>query len=428
MAVGPSNKGSGKLKRTTIDPRIGGTKGDAGPAGKAGKSGLGTAGGARSRTKIDPRIGGQKGDAGFSGKAKGLSGFGKAFSVALAKGPNTAFTFGGKKYKAVKKHEMKGPSASRVEDKSISAASSVKGRPEGKNPPLKTYTVDGKKVSALNRQEALKKAGLNQIGAGAFGAARKKKPTNAGGQRLGQRKAGGIMKAKDGAAVKKQAKKMAGMDENFEKNAKKAFGKVKGTSAAYALAKAKASKDRMTGQDVKEAKKVVGKRTGGVMKAFLGNFAVKQGIKTLTKNQKETLMNMPDKQRQTILKRLKEAKAEKVPKLNKAKVIGTLGVIAGAGNALLKTGKKGKAKAKRKEDKVSQADIIGKGSKKGRMGGGMMKKYNQGGGMKKYNAGGFPDLSGDGKVTQKDILMGKGVVKKRGGGIAIKGNNFKGTF
>ena len=134
------------------------------------------------------------------------------------------------------------------------------------------------------------------------------------------------------------------------------------------------------------------------------------------------------KQRQTILKRLKEAKAEKVPKLNKAKVIGTLGVIAGAGNALLKTGKKGKAKAKRKEDKVSQADIIGKGSKKGRMGGGMMKKYNQGGGMKKYNAGGFPDLSGDGKVTQKDILMGKGVVKKRGGGIAIKGNNFKGTF
>ena len=36
MAVGPSNKGSGKLKRTTIDPRIGGTKGDAGFAGKAG--------------------------------------------------------------------------------------------------------------------------------------------------------------------------------------------------------------------------------------------------------------------------------------------------------------------------------------------------------------------------------------------------------
>lgn len=33
----------------------------------------------------------------------------------------------------------------------------------------------------------------------------------------------------------------------------------------------------------------------------------------------------------------------------------------------------------------------------------------------------FPDLSGDGKVTQKDILMGKGVVKKKAGGMAKKG-------
>jgi len=28
----------------------------------------------------------------------------------------------------------------------------------------------------------------------------------------------------------------------------------------------------------------------------------------------------------------------------------------------------------------------------------------------------FPDLSGDGKVTQKDILMGRGAVKKQRGG------------
>jgi|TARA_R100001460_G_C3497654_1_gene170027 hypothetical protein len=27
----------------------------------------------------------------------------------------------------------------------------------------------------------------------------------------------------------------------------------------------------------------------------------------------------------------------------------------------------------------------------------------------------FPDLSGDGKVTQKDILMGKGVIEARKG-------------
>ena len=54
-------------------------------------------------------------------------------------------------------------------------------------------------------------------------------------------------------------------------------------------------------------------------------------------------------------------------------------------------------------------------------------------GIKKVKAmeakkGGFPDLSGDGKITQKDILMGRGVIKKRGGGAAIKGMNFKGVL
>ena len=41
------------------------------------------------------------------------------------------------------------------------------------------------------------------------------------------------------------------------------------------------------------------------------------------------------------------------------------------------------------------------------MGGGMMKR-----GM--YKKGSFPDMSGDGKVTQKDILIAKGVIKKPG--------------
>ena len=39
--------------------------------------------------------------------------------------------------------------------------------------------------------------------------------------------------------------------------------------------------------------------------------------------------------------------------------------------------------------------------------------------MKKRNEddqGKFPDLSGDGEVTMKDILMGRGVLKKSGGG------------
>jgi hypothetical protein len=49
-----------------------------------------------------------------------------------------------------------------------------------------------------------------------------------------------------------------------------------------------------------------------------------------------------------------------------------------------------------------------KGGRVNKMGGGMMKRPM----MKK---GSFPDMSGDGKVTQKDILIAKGVIKKPGG-------------
>ena len=34
----------------------------------------------------------------------------------------------------------------------------------------------------------------------------------------------------------------------------------------------------------------------------------------------------------------------------------------------------------------------------------------------KFNKGGMPDLSGDGEVTQKDVLIGRGVIKKKAGG------------
>ena len=49
-------------------------------------------------------------------------------------------------------------------------------------------------------------------------------------------------------------------------------------------------------------------------------------------------------------------------------------------------------------------------------------------GLKK---GGFPDLSGDGKVTMKDILMGRGVIKKpkkkaMGGSMTLKKGKLKG--
>jgi len=50
-----------------------------------------------------------------------------------------------------------------------------------------------------------------------------------------------------------------------------------------------------------------------------------------------------------------------------------------------------------------------------------MMRPNMNMGMKKGGEAKFPDLSGDGEVTQKDILIGKGVIKKAGGGMAKKG-------
>jgi len=49
-----------------------------------------------------------------------------------------------------------------------------------------------------------------------------------------------------------------------------------------------------------------------------------------------------------------------------------------------------------------------KQTRKAAMGGGMMKR-----GM--YKKGSFPDMSGDGKITKKDILIARGVIKKPGG-------------
>ena len=51
-----------------------------------------------------------------------------------------------------------------------------------------------------------------------------------------------------------------------------------------------------------------------------------------------------------------------------------------------------------------------------KLGGKKLDKKAKGGSISKLKAGGFPDLSGDGKVTKKDVLMGRGVVKKANGG------------
>ena len=46
------------------------------------------------------------------------------------------------------------------------------------------------------------------------------------------------------------------------------------------------------------------------------------------------------------------------------------------------------------------------------------------GGIVAFSAGGFPDLSGDGKVTRKDILMGRGVVSKAEGGLLSEADSY----
>jgi len=40
--------------------------------------------------------------------------------------------------------------------------------------------------------------------------------------------------------------------------------------------------------------------------------------------------------------------------------------------------------------------------------------------MAKGGSTGFPDLTGDGKISQADILKGRGVIKKNGGPTKMK--------
>ena len=49
------------------------------------------------------------------------------------------------------------------------------------------------------------------------------------------------------------------------------------------------------------------------------------------------------------------------------------------------------------------------------------KRSNVSGAKPPKTKGGFPDLSGDGKTTMKDILIGRGVIKKSKGGRAMPG-------
>ena len=103
----------------------------------------------------------------------------------------------------------------------------------------------------------------------------------------------------------------------------------------------------------------------------------------------------------------------------------------------------GKIKPKLEEPKLLPDVPVKKGEKPnmGQVAGGFKAVNVKGGGLmeatKRLKAqglkkGGFPDLSGDGKITMKDILMGRGVVKKpkkkaMGGSMTLEKGKLKGV-
>ena len=103
----------------------------------------------------------------------------------------------------------------------------------------------------------------------------------------------------------------------------------------------------------------------------------------------------------------------------------------------------GKIKPKLEEPKLLPDVPVKKGEKPnmGQVAGGFKTVNVKGGGLmeatKRLKAqglkkGGFPDLSGDGKITMKDILMGRGVVKKpkkkaMGGSMTLEKGKLRGV-
>jgi hypothetical protein len=53
----------------------------------------------------------------------------------------------------------------------------------------------------------------------------------------------------------------------------------------------------------------------------------------------------------------------------------------------------------------------------------LVDKKKKGGQAKKKKKKSFPDMDGDGKVTKKDILIGRGVIKKAKMGMQMKGTS-----
>jgi len=105
--------------------------------------------------------------------------------------------------------------------------------------------------------------------------------------------------------------------------------------------------------------------------------------------------------------------------------------MAGGGSNVTKINKDKLSKAQMGQFRNIQSDAV-KGKITSAEAEKMIRKLvlnkKAGGTYKRKDGGGFPDLTGDGKVTKKDILKGRGVPGfSRGGGLAIQGLGFKGV-
>ena len=220
----------------------------------------------------------------------------------------------------------------------------------------KTYIVDGKKISASSRQEALKKAKTT------------KRTTNAAGQRMGQRKAGGIIKAKNGTLTDKGKKEGEGRMEAAPM--KKLFDKMfKESDTSRPLSKEGVMKtaamkklfDRMFAES--EYSRPLSKE--GAMKSRM--VMKTAAMKKLAKKQENKKPNLGQRKAGGMMKKYTKGGMNKY---NKGSMLGDLdkdGVMSGY------------------EQKRQGAITTAMGNKK--MSGGMAKKKMMGGGMMQYNKG-----------------------------------------
>ena len=152
-----------------------------------------------------------------------------------------------------------------------------------------------------------------------------------------------------------------------------------------------------------------------------------KGAKTFTWNGKKYTTELDTEKAKRTAAAKKPAAKKKVGGIRRA-LFGADGKMGGEKGLL--DNKLTRAFTKRDELNELRAEEVAKKKPVKKMGGGMMKSKmaSKGGarggkrmptGMKAGGSAGkkFPDLSGDGKVTQKDILMGKGIVKKQAGGM-----------